>query len=67
MKVYIAVDIDSGWDNVIGVFDTFDKAFAACRPTYDEWNGERGEWYRSRVNERTGIYEMHRIHCKEVQ
>jgi hypothetical protein len=64
MRVYVAVNLDIGWDNVVGVFDSMDKARAACQPEGDEWDDE---WYTNRINERTGIYEMHHIHVKEVQ
>lgn len=66
-KVYIAVNLDLGWDNVIGAYDSYDKAFDACRPTVEELDGEDGEWYASKVCDRTGMYDMHHIHTKEIQ
>jgi hypothetical protein len=63
-KVYVAVDLDLGWDNVIGVFDSMDKARSACQPVGDEWDDE---YYVNKINDRTGIYDMHHIHVKEVQ
>jgi hypothetical protein len=66
MKVYVAVNLDLGWDNVIGVFDSHEKAFDACRPSPEELEGEDSEWYESRLCDRTGMYEMHHIHVKEV-
>lgn len=63
-KVYVAVNLDHGWDNIVGVFDSQEKAEAACQPVGDEWDDER---YTNRINDYTGIYEMHHIHEKEVQ
>jgi hypothetical protein len=68
MKVYVAVNLDLGWDNVIGVFDSYEKAYDVCRPAPEDLEDpEDAEWYLSRVNERTGMYELHHIHTKEVQ
>lgn len=68
MKVYVAVNIDLGWDNVIGVYDSMEKAVEACSPSPEELEDpEDAEWYLSRVNKRTGMYEMHHIHVKEVE
>lgn len=66
-KVYIAVDLDLGWDNVIGAFDSYEKAFAACSPTEEELDGPDGVWYAERVCDRTGMYDLHHIHEKEIQ
>ena len=65
-KVYVSVNLDLGWDNVIGVFDTYEKAFNSCCPSEEDLNGEDGDWYRSRIEE-NGMYELHHIHTKEVQ
>lgn len=62
--VYVAVDLDRGWDNVVGVFDSMDKARAACLPKGDEWDDER---YTDRICDRTGIYHLHHIHTVVVQ
>lgn len=67
MKVYVAVNLDLGWDNVVGVFDSMEKAEAACRPTQEELDSADGDWYRERISEYTGIYELHHIHVKDVQ
>lgn len=63
-KVYVAVNLDSGWDNVVGVFDSYDKAKAACLPVGDQWDDDQ---YTSLINNHSGIYEMYHIHEKEVQ
>lgn len=66
MKVYVAVNLDLGWDNVIGVFDSNEKAVAACSPSPEDLEGEDGDWYRERVNDK-GMFDMHHIHVKEVE
>lgn len=67
MIVHIAVNLDLGWDNVIGVFDTYEKAHAACRPSQEDLDSEDSEFYTGMLDERTGIYEMHHIHSKEIK
>lgn len=69
MKVYVAVNLDLGWDNVLGVYDTHEKAIARCRPT-DEDLAEDAEKYLKRLGDRNdpkSIFSMHHIHCKEVE
>ena len=66
-EVFIAVNLDSGWDNIVGVYDTYEKAFAACKPSDEELEGEDGKWYENRVDPRTGMYDMHIIHTKRIQ
>ena len=65
-KVYIVVNLDLGWDNVVGVFDTYEKAEAVCKPTKEDLEGDEHDWYVSQLG-RDGLYEMHHIHEKEVQ
>lgn len=65
--VYIAINLDLGWDNVIGVFDTYEKAFDACRPTPEELEGEDADFYLNMLRSPDGIYEMHHIHSKEIR
>lgn len=71
MKVYVVVNLDLCWDNVIGVFDTYEKAHAASRPTPEDLEDpEDREWYLSRLRDRNdpnSIYDMYHIHCKELQ
>ena len=67
MKVYIAVNLDLGWDNVLGAFDSMEKAKAACRPTQEDLDSEDGDSYRERINKYTGLYDLHHIHVKDIQ
>lgn len=67
MIVHIVVNIDLGWDSVIGVFDTYEKALAACSPSQEDLDSEGCEFYLDMIDPDTGIYEMHHIHSKEVK
>lgn len=62
-KVYVAVNLDTGWDCVVGVFDTMEKARIACQPEGEEWDDE---FYTDRLDT-DGIYELHHIFEKEVK
>lgn len=67
MKVYVAVNLDLGWNNILGVYDSYEKAESVCKPTQEELDGPDGDWYKNNVHDRTGLYDLHHIHCKEVE
>lgn len=64
--VYVAVCVDCGWDCVLGVYDTYEKAFAACAPTEEDLSGDDAEYYLSRVDD-DGMFELHHVLKREIQ
>lgn len=67
MIVHIAVNLDLGWDNIVGVYDTYEKAQDACRPSAADLAGDHADWHLEGVDPNTGMYEMHHIHSKGVK
>jgi hypothetical protein len=65
-RVFVAVNLDLGWDNVIGVFDSMEKAVAACSPSPEDLAGPDGDWYRERCED-DGMFAMHHIHDMEIR